>query len=458
MLTDIESSIENKNKIVEEIKREAKTSAEKEASEIISNGKSELSRIEEEILKKGQYIKEVEDIKSEFDRIRKKVEKENKALIKVKSIYDRLKYITEKYKEYDIFSDNLSELNLTDEENISFDELKPSVELKLHSMDIKDLRKAFSENEKMIKETLQRYEGRYTTKTNAAIYKLMVMALKAEQQNILYNLKYEKLEKAIEDVKITTEKYLAIASDGNKSILSTVTKFINEIEYLFIKSVEIEYEYYVKKEQQKEEQAMLREQMRQEAEERKQLEQQKKQVEKEEEKYRNEISKVQEMLASAEDEEKLKQYQGRIEELQSQLESVEHKKEDIIKRQNGKAGYVYIISNLGSFGDKVFKVGMTRRLNPQERVDELGDASVPFSFDVHSFIFSDDAVSLEQNLHNTLNDSRVNKVNLKKEFFNTSVDELQRIVEEIDPSAEFNATMVAEQYRQTLSLNEEIMQ
>lgn len=263
---------------MEEIKREAKTSAEKESSEIISNGKSELSRIEEEILKKDQYIKEVEDIKSEFDKIKKKVEKENKALIKVKSIYDRLKYITEKYKEYDVFSDKLSELNLTDEENISFDELKPSVELKLHSMDIKDLRKAFSENEKMIKETLQRYEGRYTTKTNATIYKLMVMALKAEQQNILYNLKYEKLEKAVEDVKITTEKYLAIASDGNKSILSTITKFINEIEYLFIKSVEIEYEYYVKKEQQKEEQAMLREQMRQEAEERKQLEQQKKQV------------------------------------------------------------------------------------------------------------------------------------------------------------------------------------
>ena len=76
------------------------------------------------------------------------------------------------------------------------------------------------------------------------------------------------------------------------------------------------------------------------------------------------------------------------------MSSVTQKREDIVNLQNGKAGNVYIISNLGSFGDNVFKIGMTRRLDPQERVDELGSASVPFGFDVHSFIFSDDAVGL----------------------------------------------------------------
>lgn len=145
----------------------------------------------------------------------------------------------------------------------------------------------------------------------------------------------------------------------------------------------------------------------------------------------------------------------KLEELQNQLDNVEHKKEDIVKRQNGKAGYVYIISNLGSFGDKTFKIGMTRRLNPQDRVDELGDASVPFVFDVHSFIFSDDAVGLEQKLHNILNDKRTNKINFRKEFFNVSIDELEELVQEIEPTAEFNRTMVAEQYRQTISINEE---
>ena len=94
---------------------------------------------------------------------------------------------------------------------------------------------------------------------------------------------------------------------------------------------------------------------------------------------------------------------------------------------------------------------MTRRLNPQDRVDELGSASVPFKFDVHSFIFSDNAVELENKLHNILNEKRVNKVNMRKEFFYTTIDELENIVTEIDPTAEFNRTMLAEEFRQSQS-------
>ena len=97
---------------------------------------------------------------------------------------------------------------------------------------------------------------------------------------------------------------------------------------------------------------------------------------------------------------------------------------------------------------------MTRRLEPQERVNELGDASVPFPFDVHSFIFSEDAVSLENALHKELNDRRVNKVNLRKEFFNVTPEELQSIVERIDPTAPFRMTALAEQYRQSLSITD----
>ena len=130
------------------------------------------------------------------------------------------------------------------------------------------------------------------------------------------------------------------------------------------------------------------------------------------------------------------------------------KKEEISNLANGKAGNVYIISNLGSFGENVFKIGMTRRLNPQDRVNELGDASVPFKFDVHSFIFSDDAVGLESKLHNILNEKRVNKVNMRKEFFYTTVDELEKLVTEIEPTAEFNKTMLAEEFRQSQSSDE----
>lgn len=320
-------------------------------------------------------------------------------------------------------------------------------------MDVKDLRKAYRQNDKQITELLDKYSSRYTTKANQAIYKLMVIALRAELQNILYNLKFDKLDKSIEDIKNVTQKYLKIAGEGNQSIAGTLTKFIGEIEYLFINAAKIEYNYYVKKEQARQEQLAIREQMRQEAEERKALEAERKKVEQEESKYHSEIEKLKLQLAEAKDDE-LEKLNARILALQSQLADVIVKKEEISTLANGKAGNVYVISNLGSFGENVFKIGMTRRLNPQDRVDELGNASVPFRFDVHSFIFSNDAVGLENKLHTLLDDRRVNKVNMRKEFFNISLDELEQIVTETEPTAEFNRTMAAEEFRQSQSTNE----
>lgn len=190
--------------------------------------------------------------------------------------------------------------------------------------------------------------------------------------------------------------------------------------------------------------------MRQEAEERKALESERKKIEKEETKYQTEIEKLREQMSNAKMDE-LDKLNARILELQAQLSEVVVKKEEISNLANGKAGNVYIISNLGSFGENVFKIGMTRRLNPQDRVNELGDASVPFKFDVHSFIFSNDAVGLESKLHNILNEKRVNKVNMRKEFFYMTIDELENLVTEIEPTAEFNKTMIAEEFRQSQS-------
>lgn len=332
--------------------------------------------------------------------------------------------------------------------------LEPTVSLKFHSTDLKDLRSRYKQVEKQIDETLDKYKSRYTTKANIAIYRLMVIALRAELQNVIYGLKYGKLNDAEAEIKGITAKYLQIATEGNQSIAPTMIKFVGELEYLFLEAVRIEYEYYVKKEQIKEEQRALREQMRQEAEERKRLEEQKKQVEKEENKYRTEIQSITDQLTTAEDESKVIALQKRIEELQKQLSQVEEKKEEISRLQNGQAGYVYVISNLGSFGSDVFKVGMTRRLEPQERVDELGSASVPFPFDVHSFIFSSNAVQLENTMHKRLNEFRLNKVNMRKEFFKIPLDQIEELVQELEPTAEFNRTMLAEQYNQSLSIDE----
>ena len=383
-------------------------------------------------------------------KLSKQVKTHTRKIDRSKELYNSIVYSIDHFLVSDVEYKNckLPEKDYSDIELIS-----PSVMLKLHCMDVKNLKKAYRENQKQIEKLLDQYSSRYTTKANKSIYNLMIIALQAELQNILYNLKYEKLDHSIDLVKLVTAKYLKIAGEGNQSIVGTLTKFIGEIEYLFINAVKIEYNYYVKKEQARQEQLALREQMRQEAEERKALETERKKVEKEESKYLSEIEKLKEQLTSAQNS-ALDKLNARILELQSQLADVIVKKEEISNLANGKAGNVYIISNLGSFGENVFKVGMTRRLNPQDRVNELGDASVPFKFDVHSFIFSEDAVELESKLHSILNEKRVNKVNSRKEFFYTSVDELEALVNEIEPTAEFNKTMLAEEFRQSQSSSE----
>lgn len=399
---------------------------------------------------KAETNDKISFLNSEVEKAEKKLKTATNKLNKSKELYKSIDYSISNFFEY---SPDLENLKLLESELSELEELSPSVILKLHYMDVKSLRKAFRDNDKQIEKILSQYQGRYTTKANRAIYELMVIALRAELQNVLYNLKYDKLDNGIEQVKEITQKYLNIAAQGNQSIAGTLTKFIGEIEYLFINAVKIEYNYYVKKEQAKQEQLAIREQMRQEAEERKALEQEKKKIENEESKYNNEIEKLKAQMQESADKEN-EALNAKILELQAKLADVAIKKESITQLQNGKAGNVYIISNLGSFGENVFKVGMTRRINPQDRVNELGDASVPFKFDVHSFIFSEDAVSLESKLHNILNDKRVNKVNMRKEFFYTSVDELEQIVNEIEPTAEFNKTMLADEFRQSLSSNE----
>ena len=423
-------------------------------SEAEGNLNKRISELEQIIVDRDEKSQQISDKLSELRleeaKLYKNIKTQTNKLSRSKELVKAINYAFEKYLYYE---PSKSSIQLSEDDLESLDELSPSVILKLHCMDVKDLRKAYRQNDKQINIILDKYAARYTTKANQAIYKLMVIALRAELQNILYNLKYEKLDKSINDVKAVTKKYLKIAADGNQSIAGTLIKFIGELEYLFINAVKIEYNYYVKKEQARQEQLALREQMRQETEERKALEAERKKIEKEESKYHSEIDKLKEQLASAQEEE-LAKLNARIQELKTQLADVAVKKEEISNLANGKAGNVYVISNLGSFGENVFKIGMTRRLNPQDRVNELGDASVPFKFDVHSFIFSNNAVSLESKLHNILNDHRVNKVNMRKEFFYTTIDELETLVTEIEPTAEFNKTMLAEEFRQSLSSNE----
>lgn len=431
---------------------------EKLIQEIINNANSQanekLSNINNEIDKKAFYLSEIDKLKDEINRLEKKQNNRIKKIQKLDSIQKSINGCLKKYFE---FSHEPYDRTITLPAELINDinTYAPSVILKLHNMDYKELNTAFKANEKIITELLEKYANRYTTKTNQAIYQLMVIALRSELQNVLYTLNYKKLDEALNNIREIINKYLNIARSGNQTISSTLTKFIGELEILFIDAVKIEYEYYVKKEAARQEQLALREQMRQEAEESRRLKEQEEQMKQEAAKYETEIANINEQLKTSEDDEKTKQLLAKIKELESQLNDIDKKKEEITNLQNGKAGYVYVISNLGSFGDNIFKIGMTRRLDPQERIDELGSASVPFKFDVHSFIFSNDAVQLESDLHQALENNRVNKVNNRKEFFKISIDDLENLVYKFDPAAEFNKTMVAEQYRQTLSIEEE---
>ena len=146
----------------------------------------------------------------------------------------------------------------------------------------------------------------------------------------------------------------------------------------------------------------------------------------------------------------------RIKSLESQIEEARKQKERALSQaQLTKSGHVYVISNVGSFGENVYKVGMTRRLEPMERISELGDASVPFPFDVHAMLYSENAPQLESALHDFLWERRVNLVNPRKEFFQASLDELERFAKERGLKVEFTKLAEAKQYRETLSVRQQ---
>lgn len=223
--------------------------------------------------------------------------------------------------------------------------------------------------------------------------------------------------------------------------------------YLDLKKQELSLalEYQMKKQAEKEQLKTAREEQREQAKAQKELEEQRKKIEKEQIHYQTAYEKLTLQLSASPDNQALLK---KKEDLETKLTDINKALTDIDYRQaNMKAGYVYIISNIGAFGENIYKIGMTRRLNPQERIDELGDASVPFKFDVHAMIFSDDAPALETALHHAFEDKKLNMVNQRREFFNVTLDEIKAVVKKnFDKTVEFVDVADAEQYRISLKL------
>ena len=211
-------------------------------------------------------------------------------------------------------------------------------------------------------------------------------------------------------------------------------------------------DYKIVKQEEKEEQQRIKEQMKEEAKLQKELEEAESNISKEKKRFTLEMEKLKQQLQKA-NEEEIFALKNKIKELENKLRKIKQNEMNWKNRKNStRSGYQYIISKIGSFGENIYKIGMTRRLDPQIRVDELGSASVPFKFDVHAFIFSEDAFGLESKLHNHFNNYRVNKVNTRKEFFNVTLEEIENYVKTLDETVKFTRTATADEYRASLSV------
>lgn len=210
------------------------------------------------------------------------------------------------------------------------------------------------------------------------------------------------------------------------------------------------------KDRDKEEQRRLREQIREEERAQREIEKALKEAAKEEQALQKALEKVQAQVAKANDEQRAA-FEAQVQQLQSQLAEAEARNRRALSMaQQTKAGHVYVISNIGSFGEEVVKVGMTRRLDPLDRVKELGDASVPFAFDVHAMIWADDAPKLEKDLHRFFVLNQMNKANPRKEFFRLSLTQLKDHITSLGIDASWTINAAAAEYRETLAIEEKI--
>ena len=232
--------------------------------------------------------------------------------------------------------------------------------------------------------------------------------------------------------------------------LNESSKITISWDYLALKLEEIKltHEYKEKKQEEKAEKAELRRQQQEEAKLLKELEK----ALKDEDKYDRLLKKAKEEVLKATGD-KLDLLNSKIADLTKELEEA-HQQSERAKSmaEQTRMGHVYVISNIGSFGEEIVKIGMTRRLDPYDRVKELGDASVPFIFDVHAMIYSEDAPSLETSLHQKFTDRRINMVNNRKEFFRISLDELEEELAKIAPQIEIVRKPEAREYKETQAI------
>jgi Domain of unknown function (DUF4041)/T5orf172 domain len=277
--------------------------------------------------------------------------------------------------------------------------------------------------------------------------KLLIRSFNNECDYCVDNVKFDNIELGETRIRKSFE---ACNKLGRVMTVSLTDEFLS----LKLDELHLAHEFQLKKQEEKEEAKKAREELREQQKLEQEIRAARDKIAKERKHFAAALKNLQSRLALATEEQERADLKARIDEVQAKRDELDREEKVIdYREQNAKAGYVYVISNVGAFGEGVYKIGMTRRLDPMERVDELGDASVPFWFDVHALVFSENAPTLEAKLHERFAAGRLNKVNGRKEFFRASIKEIEAVIRaNYDSVVEVVHDAPAEQYRESLRM------
>ena len=293
-----------------------------------------------------------------------------------------------------------------------------------------------------------RREGKKMTEEKI---KLMAKAFNGFCDAVISKVKYSNISSIEKQI---NKAYTDINKLGTIQTCSISGKYLQ----LKLDELRLAHEYQEKLQQEKEERAEIAKRLREEERAQREIEKAKLLAEKEEANYQKALVEARKEFesASVNNVKNTQKLRDKITKLEERLREATGNKLRVLSRAEiTRSGYIYIISNIGSFGKDIYKIGLTRRLDPEDRIRELSGAAVPFRFDVHALIFSEDAPSLENILHKSFEQNRVNLVNKRKEFFNCSLEAIKKICSQHEPEAKFFDMPVAEEFRKTKAMRRE---
>ncbi|MCD8425987.1 DUF4041 domain-containing protein [Tenacibaculum dicentrarchi] len=465
----LNKEIENKNKEVSTKKQENNKlySDLERFSEILSIEKEivsntiKLSEIQVATIAYNKNLTDLQKLEKEIDSLKKLQQFEQKELteLKIKTSNFNDKYINAK----SIFKELEKDIKLfkNDLEFVELGVYEPIFDLETSEKYKERITQIVTKQKQLIKGgnacvcntewTVgnSRKQGEIMTRR---YINLTLRAFNGECDSLISKVRWNNVKRFEERI---TKTFSAINKLGQSNNTFITDKYLK----LKLNELHLIYELAHKRYEEKEEARAIREEQREEEKALREFEKTKKDAEIEERRYQKALEKAKKDLGLVSGE-KLQELNSQIIELEQNLKNAKEVKERAISRaQETKSGHVYIISNLGSFGEGVYKIGMTRRLEPMDRIKELGNASVPFIFDLHAMIFSKNAPELESLLHKEFDDKRINKVNNRKEYFKVSLDEIEQVIKEkYGKEIDFIKTSEAQQFRETQSIIKQIEQ